>query len=1625
MAATQKRAAGLLLALTILATTSGPFISAQAPQQVGTWSASGAIGDGRSGAASVALSDGTTLLAGGAINGVATNTVLLYDPSTNTLVAAGQLASARVGHTATALEDGQVLVVGGRVGGSPSSDVELFDPSSGGSVVIGQLAGPRTGHAAVRIANGVVAVFGGANADGAVLNTVEQVNVSTGTASAGSTSMLHARAGASATMLIDGRVLVAGGNDGSSDLNSAELYYPWTQAFEPASNRLSAPRSGHSAILLPHNGGVLIAGGNSNGTALATADLFLPAESPDPFSFGINTFVATATMAGGRVGAAAGPGREGYAWVEGGGTEGSETYRFATIKTDKDDYAPGETAVITGTGWMPGEEVRLLFQEDPAVHEDYELRVTADAAGNIYWDQWAPEQHDIGVRFYLNASDSRSRAQTTFTDGNLSSTMEFTITPTSVAPGGTLSWSVTARCVDGGGPHTCDSEGYDDGGFVQDGYQVEIQRATNPGFTGTIVTLPTVTTTNGVVSGTAVAPTSGGPYYYRARHPNQNLGNVPVQGNTTNSWQPTASDPPVQVTLITDATAPTTTLTVGNPKFGVNDRFVTGASTFALSCADSTGCAATFYQLVGPAVACPSNTTEASWVSYSTAFVVPAPDGEVRVCYFSRDTLGNREAPKFQNHYRDTVAPTTTATATANAASYTSGAWTRFNVTLNLNAADGVGEAGVKEITYSATGATTIAPTTVAGASASVPVISAEGTTTVTFFAKDNVNNTETSKTFTVRIDKTAPSIVNLGPTTNPNAAGWYNADVINRFSVTDALSGLDAACLVAFPDDGGSRVQSKTTTGEGAAVTVSSDSCADVAGNVATAVSSAAFKIDKTAPVIVQHDFSPAANAAGWHQTNVTVRFKATDALSGLVGTCAAFLDVSGERIQTKTISTEGTGLTTTSDSCTDLAGNTASAVTSTAFNIDKTAPVIVQHEVSPAANDAGWHHTDVTVRFKATDAGSGLVGTCAAFLEVSGERIQTKTISTEGTGLTTTSDSCTDLAGNTAPAVTSTAFNIDKTAPVIVNLGPLTSPNSNGWYNANVTNRFSVTDALSGLGATCVEAFPDVSGVHVQSKTTTGEGAAVTVSSDTCTDVAGNTATAVTSAAFKIDKTAPVIVQLDVTPAANGAGWHHTDVNVRFKATDAVSGLVGTCAAFLDVSGERIQEKTITGEGTGLTTTSDSCTDLAGNTASGVTSSLFNIDRTAPVIVNLGPLSSPNSNGWYNADVTNRFSVSDGLSGLDAACLTAFPADGSSRIQSKQTNSEGTAVVVMSNSCADVAGNTAAAVQGGPFQIDKTAPVIANLGPTSAPNSDNWYNTDVTNRFRATEGLSGFDAACLAAFPLVVSERIQSRTTSSEGTAVFVTSSGCADLAGNVAAGVNSATFKIDKTAPTVTIASPTTGSTIVLSIAAHGTASDILSGIKTVTLTNATVNYNGGTWATVSNVNLNCGANTLTAVATDYAGLTNSVSVTVTRLCFTFEYLHPLEQSYAGGPTVVNDGKYGRVIPVKGIVRRTGVAQSEADLATLGLTLRIAVVAANCNGTAISDAVEEYSDAGNSNGGTNMFRWTLDGFWIYNLDTKAPPGVSMAINGCYRFDAYVHDAANRVRISESPYAIFRPVK
>jgi hypothetical protein len=560
----------------------------------------------------------------------------------------------------------------------------------------------------------------------------------------------------------------------------------------------------------------------------------------------------------------------------------------------------------------------------------------------------------------------------------------------------------------------------------------------------------------------------------------------------------------------------------------------------------------------------------------------------------------------FYAHFKlsDAIAPTTTASASpaANAAG-----WNKTNVTVGLSATDNAGGSGVKEITYSASGAQTIASTTVGGSSASGISITAEGETTLSFFAKDNAGNTEATKTLVLKIDKTAPAISDLGPTTDPNAAGWYNHDVVNQFKASDGLSGLDAACQAAFPDEvADGRTQDKTTSGEGMAVKVSSDSCTDAAGNTAAAVDSAAFKVDKTEPtVVINLARDPDHN--GWYNHGLGYRPVGSDALSDIASCQPGALYTAPDSASASV-----------SRTCTDNAGNVGTG--SRSFMFDATDPsVTVNLARDPDRN--GWYNHPVGYRPVGTDDTSGLDSceTGALYAGPDGEPV-------------TVTRTCTDNAGN--EGVGARSFDFDDTDPSIV--ATLSPPaNDNGWNNTDVTVSFTCADSLSGIdpayGCPADQTLTS-QGLHTLHVATS--------------DVAGNVVTP--SFDVRIDKTDPSISG-SAAPPANANGWNNTDVVVSFSCFDGLSE-IDFCEP----------NHTLSSNGAGQSVTGDA-RDKAGNEASATVSGI-NIDKLPPSVVVTGVANGATytlgSVAAAGCDTTDQA----GLSGVDtpASVSVSGPASG-----------------------------------------------------------------------------------------------------------------------------------------------------------------------------------------------------------------------------------------------------------------------------------------------------------------------------------------------------------------------------
>src|SRR5881397_3407034 len=389
------------------------------------------------------LDDGTVLIAGGQRGARYRRAAQLFDPASDTFAALTPMSTPRGRHTATLLRDGRVLLVGGTDGVEPLASLEIYDPTTRTfSPAPSALAVARQDHTATLLPDGRVLVAGGSDFSGA-LESAELYDPTAGTVSpAGPLSV--PRTLASAALLLDGTVLVAGGQTTTSeDLDSAEIYDAATNAFARLAAPMGTTRSGHLGVQLLHNGKVLISGGTSGGQLVPSAEVydpvtsaFRPVASPGTARrlFGANFFELPYTgilLATGGLDSAEAP------------LASSEVFFYPTLRSDKSDYAPGETVTLMGEGWRPNEQVAINIRESSG-DPDTNLTATADTSGAFTNSEFQtnPDRSDVGVRFLATATGQSSRwtAQTTFSD-----TAQFTATinPTSATVNTATTYTLT------------------------------------------------------------------------------------------------------------------------------------------------------------------------------------------------------------------------------------------------------------------------------------------------------------------------------------------------------------------------------------------------------------------------------------------------------------------------------------------------------------------------------------------------------------------------------------------------------------------------------------------------------------------------------------------------------------------------------------------------------------------------------------------------------------------------------------------------------------------------------------------------------------------------------------------------------------------------------------------------------------------------------------------------------------------------------------------------------------------------------------------------------------------------------------------------------------------------------
>ena len=472
----RKQINGAFVAFTVIATAILSLNSSALLAQSGTWSQTGNLTSPRTGAAAVLLKNGEILIAGGSdANGVPQASAEFFNPSTGTFSAApamnvpranqaaiilstgdvlvtggvtdsggdytnsaeifsvaaqqwtqlqASLPQGLAGHAMATLSDGNILIAGGESTTGPVGSLLLFNLSNDSITSIGQLLTARTSAVAAVTPDGRVLIAGGTDINNNVLASTE-IFVYTPTTIAGTISagpaMSFARTSATATSTYDGVAIIGGyniavtnGQSVQTDLGSAEIFSQWTSAFKVVNG--GTPRSGHFAVMLPNNGAILAMGG-TGGTAV---DLLQPWANS-----AAGAFIAGAPSLLNQAGGFTSPASLGALLAAGGlGTSANaaELYWFPTIATDRTEYAPGTTVVMTGTGFQPGETVDLHLHlwVNQTVTDLPDYTTTAGANGSFTFSGYAPNTTDIGAIYHLTAVGESSgfQAQTTFEDAS-------------------------------------------------------------------------------------------------------------------------------------------------------------------------------------------------------------------------------------------------------------------------------------------------------------------------------------------------------------------------------------------------------------------------------------------------------------------------------------------------------------------------------------------------------------------------------------------------------------------------------------------------------------------------------------------------------------------------------------------------------------------------------------------------------------------------------------------------------------------------------------------------------------------------------------------------------------------------------------------------------------------------------------------------------------------------------------------------------------------------------------------------------------------------------------------------------------------------------------------------------
>jgi len=245
-----------------------------------TWALAASMAGRRYAHTATLLPDGRVLIVGGTRSAVVLDSTEIYDPASNRWSPGPSLPAPRSDHGAALLPDGRVLVAGGDDGSQTLASAEFFDPTVNQWSSTNPMTTGRHSLDLIPLNDGRVMAVAGLPGPGSQAGEAAEIfdPIRETWSVAGSSTQPLLTYGEASVLLKDGRVFVSGGPSQTymgDALSSGYIYDPTSDRWSTTSP-MAQGRVSHSASLLP-DGRVLVAGGRdaqSNGKGLNTTEIF-------------------------------------------------------------------------------------------------------------------------------------------------------------------------------------------------------------------------------------------------------------------------------------------------------------------------------------------------------------------------------------------------------------------------------------------------------------------------------------------------------------------------------------------------------------------------------------------------------------------------------------------------------------------------------------------------------------------------------------------------------------------------------------------------------------------------------------------------------------------------------------------------------------------------------------------------------------------------------------------------------------------------------------------------------------------------------------------------------------------------------------------------------------------------------------------------------------------------------------------------------------------------------------------------------------------------------------------------------------------------------------------------------